>query len=388
MAVALRQPLYCPILRAKRGEIQALGALSPYARRRIRPLIDIPKQKDNDKKDLFQYLCGVVRSLPSTWGTGHPLYLDMSLFSGDLRIDDVHPIHTVFDIAAQAGLVAIPVTGTQTMRGPEPDYVQAVANIANQDNRGLALRIEFSDITKPNRILDIVEDTRRLVAVAPEQCDVFMDLEAIDRLPKSQRDFDTLFQIIQAAVRSLSKVSYRTVVICGSSIPERVDKRYNQKPCRVDRVEFNIWKALAADGRNRPLAFGDYGITYPFQSTDNVPVEPPSRIRLSTSTEHVLYRSTPDGYQDLRERVTREPPALTQADSVGKRAIFGLGHGFTGEGRATDWVTRDMNAHIESTLSHIARTVRRTEPLQVERPEPWLQEGLALQSRRNLDDAP
>ncbi len=127
---------------------------------------------------------------------------------------------------------------------------------------------------------------------------------------------------------------------------------------------------LAADKEIRSLVFGDYGITYPFQNTDNVPVQPPSRIRLSTSAEHVLYRSTPDGYQALRERVTKEPPALSQVDSIGKRAIFGRGGGFTGEGRATDWVTRDMNAHIESTLSHIARTLRRTESHSIARDEP------------------
>ena len=93
-------PCYLPILRAKRGEIQALGALAPRTKDRVRPLIDIPKQRENDKRTLSQYLCDTICSFPSTWGTGRPLYFDMPLFAANARMDDdEHPIERVFEIA-------------------------------------------------------------------------------------------------------------------------------------------------------------------------------------------------------------------------------------------------------------------------------------------------
>ncbi len=390
MDLMRRKPVYCPILRAKRGEIQALGALSPSAKGRIRPMLDIPRQKESDKRDLYDYLCTVVRSLPTTWGTGHPIYLDMSFFASDLRVNGAPPVEAVFDIARQANLVAVPVTGTQVLRGPGPDYLRSVAKVISQDQRGVALRFEYSDLSMPGTLAKAVEATRDFVDVDADECDVFLDLEAIDRLPVNERDFDDLLSVVRKALAALSDTTYRNIVVCGSSIPEVVGKEFNEEPCRVDRLEFNIWQALMADQNDGQPVFGDSGITYPFQNTDNVPVQPPSRIRLSTSREHVLYRSTPDGYQDLRARVTREPPAISQTDSVGKRAIFGMGHGFTGEGGATDWVARDLNAHMESTLAHISRVERRyrhdrtVEPEQMVR-QPWLQEGMPLQHAQ-LDD--
>ena len=67
--VMMEPPNYLPLLRAKRGEVQSLGGLSPRTRNRIRPLIDIPKQRENDKRTLSQYLCDTVCSLSPTWGT-------------------------------------------------------------------------------------------------------------------------------------------------------------------------------------------------------------------------------------------------------------------------------------------------------------------------------
>ena len=122
-------PYYFPILRAKRGEIQALGALSPNARAHVRPLIDIPKQREKDRRTLSECIGEIICSLPATWGTGQSFYLDMSLFAANARIDDVHSIERVFEIANQAKLLSIPATGTLLMRGPEPDYWQLLQGL-------------------------------------------------------------------------------------------------------------------------------------------------------------------------------------------------------------------------------------------------------------------
>ena len=45
----MKSAIYFPILRAKRGEISAIGHLSAEARTRIRPTLDIPKPKAKNK---------------------------------------------------------------------------------------------------------------------------------------------------------------------------------------------------------------------------------------------------------------------------------------------------------------------------------------------------
>jgi hypothetical protein len=389
MDLIRRTPAYCPILRAKQGEIQALGALSPRAKSRIRPLVDVQKQKSGDTKNLFEYLCGTVRSLVPTWGTGRPVYLDMSLFPPEMRVAETHPVQTVFDIARQAGIIGVPVTGSLEIRGPAPDYLDAVAAIAKRDGRGVALRLEHNDIRHPDTLRRVIEETRGHLGLERGECDIFLDLEAIDRLPANMREIDSLFQIVLAALQALSDDRYRMIVLCGTSIPERVGKEYDAAPCQVDRLEFNVWKAIAAVENIHTPVFGDYGIVYPFQITDDIPIRAPSRIRLSTFGKHHLYRSTPDDYLGLRRRVTKEPPALSQVECIGTRAIFGRGHGFTQVGNATDWITRDMNAHLETTLSHIARVNRRTIAdvksisSEVSGRQPWLQDPLVLETEND-----
>ena len=167
-----------------------------------------------------------------------------------------------------------------------------------------------------------------------------------------------------------------------------VGKKYNEKPCRVERIEFKVWRALNSEKLRPRIVFGDYGIVYAFQSDGGAPVRPPSRIRLSTETEHVLFRSDPDAYRQLRSRVAHDTAAAVQSESWGKRAIIGQGHGFTDIGNATKWVAWDTNAHIETTYRYIGRelgAIRRLpwQTIGALESAPWLQDNLD-----NLDIRP
>jgi hypothetical protein len=59
---------YFPILRAKSGEINAVGHLSPVTRSRMRPLFDFPVYQDNEKRSLTEYLAETTREIRIAWG--------------------------------------------------------------------------------------------------------------------------------------------------------------------------------------------------------------------------------------------------------------------------------------------------------------------------------
>ena len=383
MGLALTpNPYYQPILRAKQGEIEALGHLSPRAQARIRPLLDIPLQTDKDKRSLPQYLCEKVTKLRSAWGTKYPIQLDMSRYAPDIEIGGgQHPVERLFEYAKQCNLNAIPVTGPLIDRGPEPNYLNAVRKIAQLHQRGVAVRIRYADLAEPGKLNQTLDGLSKLIDVAGSDCDVILDLEAMERLPKDVLADNRLLETVKLAVGALKNKSYRSLTICASSIPAAVGKQYNVEPCRTTRVELGIWRELISDESLPRILFGDYGIVSPFQSDGGAPVQPPSRIRLSTETEHVLYRSSPNSYRQLRATVVREDAANMQATSWGKRAIFGRGHGFTGVGNPTDWVARDINAHMETTFRVVERQMRISQRIPAQRRGeiasfPWLQEGL------------
>jgi hypothetical protein len=70
--------LYYPIIRGRQGEISALHHLSPTARARIAPLVDLPTGAADDSQSLDDYVGGFIAALTPAWGTEHPIYVDLT----------------------------------------------------------------------------------------------------------------------------------------------------------------------------------------------------------------------------------------------------------------------------------------------------------------------
>jgi hypothetical protein len=346
--------LYMPVLRAKEGEIQALGYLSHHARSRIKPLIDIPTPNLNDSQSLSGYLGEKVNSLADSWGVDQALLIDLPRFDPNSRVEgNIHPVEYVFEIASQRRMRAIPVTGTRLSRGPEPDYLNAVSKIVKKCGRGIALRFYTNEFCKQSKFATLVEETRLLVDVDPEDCDIILDFEALDRLSGFD-DINDIEKNLKSAISSIDYENFRNVIVCGSSVPEFVGPKFNGSSCKVARVEFDIWKKLVVNEQFDRIGFGDYGIIYPLTSDNPKSGLPPARIRLSTENEHILYRSPRNSYRQLCAMVAKESLFRLQTNCWGKKCIAGYGSGYSSVGNPANWVARDTNAHIENTVHHLS----------------------------------
>lgn len=118
----MQSAIYFPTLRAKRGEISAIGHLSPEARTRIRPTFDIPKPKakNKDPKDPIEYhLSDIASELAKNWGTPLSLFVDFSQYGPDEKAaDGRHPVEYFLDCTRQLRLLTIPAAGPESIRGP------------------------------------------------------------------------------------------------------------------------------------------------------------------------------------------------------------------------------------------------------------------------------
>src|SRR5262245_46567814 len=124
-------PVYFPILRAKAGEIDAIGRLAPRTQSLVRPVLDFPKQKKKDSRPLADYLAEKVWEIKLAWGTSKAIYLDFLRYEPDTKVHDGrHIADFVFDLARQARLRTIPVAGPLSVRGPGVEYLDAVSRIA------------------------------------------------------------------------------------------------------------------------------------------------------------------------------------------------------------------------------------------------------------------
>lgn len=377
-------PFYVPTLRGKAGELDALARLSPFAKRFTNPIIDIPKPPDIDSSGTRRLISEKVVAIQQSWGTANIVYIDLSRHSGDVHGDvSSHPATIAFHIARQCRLNAVPVSGTILTRGPSTDYIDAVAKIASIDKRGAALKLYYSDLTQGEGVEKLVLRTIEQLRLEPEYCDLILDLEAFDRYPLDLLRENKLLKVIRDALSALDRVNLRSTTVCGSSIPERVGKKHNEKPLRVLRRELQIWRNLQRRQRDRQLGFGDYGVVYAFQSDAGAPVQPPCRIRISTGDEHVLYRSPPSTYRSLRARVARDGELRELPDCWGRRGIVGKGKGFTGTGGPPIWVAWDTNLHLETTVRAIHLAVGayglRSETSKHMSQSPWLQNELTIE---------
>ena len=384
MVVAKDKPAcYVPTLRGKTGELDALARLSPLAKDCTTPVIDIPKPPDLSAIETFEKIAEKVSEIRDIWGTTHSLYIDLSRYGSNESADgQSHPVTRTFDLARQCRLRAVPVCGTTLTRGPGTEYIDAVSRIAKQDGRGIAVKLVAFEFSSPESAMKELLATAELLNVAPEDCDIILDFEAFDRLPADFHKKDLAISTIAESIDALESIGPRSVTISGSSIPERVGKRFDVAPLKTPRLELEIWKGIQQRHRSRNIGFGDYGIVYAFQSDGGAPVQPPCRIRISAEDGHILYRSPPNSYRSLRSRVRRDGVLRDLPDCWGRKGIVGQGNGFTGIGNATSWVAWDTNLHLETTARIVRRVTRYGEADETAANEidkwPWLQTELGI----------
>jgi hypothetical protein len=147
--------LYFPFIRGRDGELQALSLLSPVARARMTPVVDMPTPKESASLSADIQINSFVSRVVRAWGTQYPVYLDMSRFPSDFANSRGLPaVEHMFACAAQLKALAIPVTGPLAERGPGTQYLDAITRIAARDGRGAAFRIAHEDFSDAD-ILDL-----------------------------------------------------------------------------------------------------------------------------------------------------------------------------------------------------------------------------------------
>lgn len=377
----MKSAIYFPILRGKEGEIDAIGHLSPYARLRVRPLFDIQKPRSPAKSSIEQFLADKAREIASAWGTTRPLFIDFRRYGPDENTaTGFHPAEHFFECSRQLGLQAIPVTGPESERGPGDRYINAVTDIAQRGNRGAAIRLPYEALLDPGRLQDQLTQLRNAFSLPFSMIDVFLDLEALNRLSSVERSDPVLLALLFEALAAVRQFSPRTTVVCGSSLPETLGKRHEWQPVSIPRTDLLLWDALIVGLHRELVGFGDYGVVYPFEIDPDKFVRPPSRIRLANKNEHLIFRAKSTEYRALCQSALSHESVSDLPRCWGAQQLSRSAAGAQGIGSPTDWIYRDTNVHIEATVSRIEAELRRrglASSLEFDAPDstPWMQES-------------
>ncbi len=250
---------YIPFLKAKRGELTAMGELSPEVKKAICPFFDFPRKKTNYDPDTHADTAqSIATSLKKHWGSDAEFYFDDLDVGQNLTVKGDHQY--AYMLKALKGLKVIPVVALdRTNHNAAVTQLKRDGEIASAT---VALRAEQGDFEDFEAKQDQIDYDLAAVFEEFEAIDLILDCRVCSGLDVSL----TAQQVAAFAKKFCKSYGVRRVIITGSSIPASLGDLV--KP---DSAETVTRRELAIISKARDLAdvdivAGDYATVSPFYS--------------------------------------------------------------------------------------------------------------------------
>jgi hypothetical protein len=251
---------YIPFLKAKRGELTAMGELAPEVKQAICPFFDFPRKKPDYNAEAYTMTThSIVTSLKKHWGADAEFYFDDLDIAQTLMVGGEHQYADV--LRALKELQVIPVVALDRIK-----HNSAVARL-KRDNEIASGTVAFRAEQDYFEDFDVNEDQ-----IDYDLANVFKEFEMIDlildcRLCTGMKVSETAQQLAAFAQKfcgAYDKV--RRVIVTGSSIPASLSEVVESAATEVlTRRELAIL-TKARGLTSIELVGGDYATVSPFYS--------------------------------------------------------------------------------------------------------------------------
>jgi hypothetical protein len=256
---------YVPFLKAKEGELVALGQVDVADRDRLTPLLEVGPVEVDPKtgaavETIDEALKGLVPRIARHWGKIDECFLDLPNFRLSGRLESgAHPVAAVFAETRAAELIAIPVTGLN--RGQA--YQQAITDVVSVSRKGVAIRLRRSELADLGTLGARLGSLCSELGVEPADADLILDFgEVRAGIEKEVR------HEAEAALRGLPVLgAWRSLTFGVGAFPAQPSALIDAGDSGpLPRRDWALWRELIAltdPPLPRKPAFGDYGITHP-----------------------------------------------------------------------------------------------------------------------------
>ncbi|MFY1574690.1 beta family protein [Verrucosispora sp. WMMD703] len=321
------EPVYRPVLAARRGELEALGHLDDALAPLLSPILQL--------SEVDKTVIGPLTRLPP----------------GLLPAVDIGALpDTTASALACRGVPLVPVIG---LTDGERRLAALGATARAQTQRGVVRLRLRQDRAGPDATTTAVERIGRHARLAPEQCDLVLDCGDVC-CPADVR-------LAEPRVRRMldwtRRHAWRSVSVVAGGMPPALSRLPIDEPVRVDRWDWLLWQRLADLG----VTFGDYGVASAAAAQPavdrhlTVPYTG-DRARLI----HRWSRRRGQGDQriaDLCRTLVSGPhwPATGASFSWGDQEIARRARRGAGAGSATNWMAWSTSHHLAHVLNALAR---------------------------------
>lgn len=360
--------LYIPILRAKKGEAEALANLQPATRAQIRPLLLIPPPnkvvvKQGETRPLHQleeqrderYMRGFADKLQAMQGEDGGMWYYLDPVPSQLSPE---MLHILLAQLVRHSVAPCPVLYLSGSLGYWRQYIELFG-----PPRSVLIRIkreQIADEHTPAQVSALIEQyslqaTEVIVMIDSEDVsnsDVGMNALSVATLGS---DLDTFPNV--------------TIAIAGGAFPSNPSDPNQQgenlkawQPYYFPRKDFAIWKR-ANQRLKRPAIYSDYGAA-PAGTAPDVLRRPAPKVRYTMDNHYLLYRGTTSAAEDIPhdEQYQRISKFVYRHDDyAGSHFSWGDKHIFLSQdtlphnrGGAAKWVSVNTNHHIEHVVATLA----------------------------------
>ncbi|ACL67086.1 conserved hypothetical protein [Anaeromyxobacter dehalogenans 2CP-1] len=344
---------YVPVLKWKRGEARALKDLDPAVKAACTPLVEVvPVPTDPEtgaaKKTLSKHLDDAIAEMKSSWGTAHPVFVDIRLLPPNQATGAT--LTGLFDRLRAAAILAIPVIST----GATQDILQAAAGIHKKDRRGVCLREGLDAVMAPAFPVAV---SKALLAtgVTQKTADVVIDMQDV-----SANKTTVNAALAASAIGKVPNLkAWRTFTIVATAFPLNLSG-IAPGVHTLPRAEWALWKALGSLPR-RPT-YGDYAVAHwDLQELDPRVILISASIRYTSDDEWVIFRGRNvknygfGQFTALSKLVVKHPAYCGSAFSAGDDYIAACASGTVGSGNHETWRRVATNHHITFVVDQLSK---------------------------------
>lgn len=352
----MANPIYVPVVKAKRNDMASLSDIPLVDQSDIRPLLELAEYGSMEYDRIVETFASRLAAF--SWPI--PPYVDLySLRPDALVASGANATVEGFRQIASRGISIIPTYGFERNDSIWSD----LGELAEVFRTGFCFRVDLDDLDDQSEQtwVNIIERSAEM-GLTPADIDVLVDLRFIGdqsllRLVRLTQEFFDL---------QPKGFLPRFLAVAGSSALKTVSTIPQNGMAPVLRQELLLWSRIQARaGVSQQIAFGDYGVIHPDFSQGAPSPNANAKIRYTRGDSiHYfrgsrLFRPSNFGqYHVLARRVVASPLYRGNQYSEGDAEIWACANRSDRPGNLGTWVKVDQNHHVQTTVNQIRHARR------------------------------
>jgi len=356
---------YVPILKWKRAEQNALGALSDAQKRDITPLIQfvMPKPKSSDSPQRqFAFVTEKFREkmpqlsqqILKSWGFS-PIFFDVSLlYTTPLKAECVQ---AVMASGHSLGMGLIPVLHLDD----DTELRDTIRSSAQKCSSGICLRLIPHDLDNIAQLNGEIKSFLKWSHLAEADVDLLVDTKEI-------KEDGSYAAYVNASQRIYNLSRWRTFIFASGAFPEDLMQYKIDEENLVPRVDWKNWlNQLRGNDAVRKPTYADYTIQHPIYKETSQFFHPTTSIRYALKDAWLIMKGRKQRFELYlanakllagdRSRFFGDEFSYGDkyiAEKAKHYAVYIKNPEVKGTGSTESWLTAGINHHLALTAHQIA----------------------------------